>query len=333
MSPPAAGSTRSRRHVYPNGGFHMVLLAKNLTGYQNLIKLSSGGFLEGFYHRPRMDKEILRQHSEGLIATSACLMGEVNWHLPARRYRSSGRGGARYYTEIFGEGNFFLEIQNHGLEKEQSGNPEDRRDLPRDRYPAGRHQRLPLPAAAGLARRTTLSLCIQTDKKVDDTDRMRYNSDQIYFKSPDEMMQTFGDFKEALENTIRIAEACNLELELGQLKLPVFPIPRPYVDPDQYLRHLCDEGLQARYTEITEEIKKRLDYELGVIKQMGYAGYFLIVKDFCDYARSQKIPVGPGRGSAAGSIVSYALEDHQCRSDPVQPAVRAVPESGTYLDA
>jgi DNA polymerase-3 subunit alpha len=304
----AAGSRFDKKAstVYPNGGFHMILLAKNLTGYKNLIKLSSAGYLEGFYHRPRMDKDILKQHSEGLIATSACLMGEVNWHLQ-RGETEEAVATARFYQEMFGEGNFFLEIQNHGLEQEK----------------------LILPKITAIARETGIPLvatndchylrqqdwqahdallCIQTDKKVDDPDRMRYNSDQIYFKSPEEMEQTFGDYKEALENTLRIAESCNLELELGQLKLPVFPIPKPYVDPDQYLRHLSEEGLKVRYTRITEEIKKRLEYELGVIKQMGYAGYFLIVKDFCDYARTQKIPVGPGRGSAAGSIVSYALK-------------------------
>ena len=304
----AAGSRHDKKAstVYPNGGFHMILLAKNLTGYKNLIKLSSAGYLEGFYHRPRMDKEILKEHSEGLIATSACLMGEVNWHLQ-RGETEEAVAAARFYLDMFGEGNFFLEIQNHGLEQEK----------------------LILPKITAISRETGIPLvatndchylrqqdweahdallCIQTDKKVDDPDRMRYNSDQIYFKSPEEMERTFGDYKEALENTLRIAESCNLELELGQLKLPVFPIPKPYVDPDQFLRHLSEEGLKDRYSKITEEIKKRLDYELGVIKQMGYAGYFLIVKDFCDYARTQKIPVGPGRGSAAGSIVSYVLK-------------------------
>ncbi len=304
----AAGSRHDKKPstVYPNGGFHMILLAKNLTGYKNLIKLSSAGYLEGFYHRPRMDREILKQHSEGLIATSACLMGEVNWHLQ-RGDTDSAVAAARFYKEMFGEENFYLEIQNHGLEQEKQVLPKI--------LAVAKETGIPLVATNDCHylrqqdwQAHDALLCIQTDKKVDDADRMRYNSDQIYFKSPDEMMQTFGDFKDALENTIRIAEACNLELELGQLKLPVFPIPRPHVDPDQYLRFLCDEGIKARYSRITEEIKKRLDYELGVIKQMGYAGYFLIVRDFCDYARQQKIPVGPGRGSAAGSIVSYALK-------------------------
>ncbi|MBK7142374.1 MAG: DNA polymerase III subunit alpha [bacterium] len=292
--------------TYPNGGFHMVLLAKNLTGYKNLIKLSSSGYLEGFYHRPRIDKDILKEHSEGLIATSACLAGEVNWHLQ-RGDTEGAVAAARFYQDLFGEGNFFIEIQNHGLEQEAIVLPK--------LVAISKETGIPLVATNDCHylrqqdwQAHDALLCIQTDKKVEDTDRMRYNSDQIYFKSPEEMYERFGDFKDALENTIRIAESCNLELELGQLKLPVFPIPKPYVDPDQYLRYLCEEGLKVRYSKITEEIKKRLDYELGVIKQMGYAGYFLIVKDFCDYARSQKIPVGPGRGSAAGSLVSYALK-------------------------
>lgn len=303
----AAGSRFDKKPhgTYPNGGFHMVLLAKNLTGYRNLIKLSSAGYLEGFYHRPRIDKEILKQHAEGLIATSACLQGEVNWHL-LRGETDAAVAAAREYQQIFGEENFFLEIQNHGLEKEQWVLPKV--------IAIAKETGIPLVATNDCHylrqqdwQAHDALLCIQTDKKVEDPDRMRYNSDQIYFKSPEEMEQQFGDIKEALENTVRIAEACNLELELGQLKLPVFPIPKPYVDPDQYLRHLCEEGLTRRYPQTTKEIQKRLDYELGVIKQMGYAGYFLIVKDFCDYARSQKIPVGPGRGSAAGSLVSYAL--------------------------
>ncbi|PWB74560.1 DNA polymerase III subunit alpha, partial [candidate division GN15 bacterium] len=303
----AAGSRFDKKPstVYPNGGFHMILLAKNLTGYRNLIKLSSAGFLDGFYHRPRIDKELLRQHSEGLIATSACLMGEVNWHLQ-RGETEQAVASAREYHAIFGDGNFFLEIQNHGLEKEQQVIPKI--------AAISRETGIPMVVTndCHYLRREDWEahdalLCIQTDKKVADADRMRYNTDQIYFKSPEEMAELFGDFKDALDNTVRIAEECNLELELGQLKLPVFPIPAQYVNADQFLYDLCEQGVKERYTKITPEISKRLEYELGVIRQMGYAGYFLIVKDFCDYARSQKIPVGPGRGSAAGSLVSYAL--------------------------
>ncbi len=304
----AGGSRFDKKpsNLYPNGGFHMILLAKNLTGYRNLMKLSTAGFLEGFYHRPRIDRELLRLHSEGLIATSACLAGEVNWHLQ-RGETDAAVATAREFQEIFGPGNFFLEIQNHGLEKEQQIIPKI--------VAISKETGIPLVATndCHYLRREDWEahdalLCIQTDRKVEDADRMRYNSDQIYFKSPQEMEQVFGDYKEAMENSLRIAEACDLKLELGQLKLPVFPIPREFVDPDSFLRHLSDRGLTERYTKITKQITERLEYELGVIKQMGYAGYFLIVKDFCDYARSQGIPVGPGRGSAAGSLVSYALK-------------------------
>ncbi|MGD8923011.1 MAG: DNA polymerase III subunit alpha, partial [Candidatus Zixiibacteriota bacterium] len=304
-----AGGSRFEKkpsNQYPDGGFHLILLVKNETGYKNLMKLASAAYLEGFYFRPRMDKELLRRHSEGLIATSACLKGEVNWHLE-RGDVDAAVASARELQDIFGEGNFYLEIQNHGLDKEQ----------------------LILPKIDAISRETGIPLvatndchylrqedyeahdallCIQTGKFITDTDRMRYNTDQIYFKSPDEMESVFGDFKPAMENTVAIAEACNLELEMGKLKLPVFPIPSSFANADDYLRRLCEEGVKKRYPKITDEVKDRLDYELGVIKQMGYAGYFLIVKDFCDYARSQGIPVGPGRGSAAGSLVSFALK-------------------------
>nr|MBN2278461.1 DNA polymerase III subunit alpha [candidate division Zixibacteria bacterium] len=291
---------------YPDGGFHLVLLARNQTGYKNLIKLSSAGFLEGFYHRPRIDKELLRQHAEGLIALSACLKGEVNWHL-LRGDAEKAIAAARELQDIFGSENFYLEIQNHGLEKEE----------------------LLLPMINTIHRETGIPLvatndchylyredweahdaliCIQTGKLVSDEDRMRYNTDQIYFKSAEEMYEVFADYPEALENTIKIAERCNLEMEMGKLHLPAFPIPEAFANPDDYLRHLAEDGLQERYPKITEELRKRLDYELDIIRQMGYAGYFLIVKDFIDYARSVDVPVGPGRGSAAGSLVSYCLK-------------------------
>ena len=291
---------------FPDAGFHLLLLAKNFTGYRNLMALTSAAFLEGFYHRPRLDKDLLRSHADGLIATSACLKGEVNWYL-VNGEAEPAVAAARELNEIFGQGNFFLEIQNHGLEREHLLLPK--------LAAISRETGIPLVATNDchyLRREDSAAhdalLCIQTGKMVEDTDRMRYATDQIYFKSADEMRQMLGDFPDALENTLRIAEACNLELELGKLKLPVFPIPRDFSDPDAYLRHLCHNALPQRYPEITDELRERLDYELGVIRQMGYAGYFLIVKDFCDYARSQNITVGPGRGSAAGSIVSYLLK-------------------------
>ncbi|MEW5922957.1 MAG: DNA polymerase III subunit alpha [Candidatus Zixiibacteriota bacterium] len=303
----AAGSRLDKKPSgkYPDGGFHLVLLARNKTGYKNLIKLSSAGFLEGFYHRPRIDKELLREHSEGLFALTACLKGEVNWNLLQGKVDDAVRA-ALELRDIFGEGNLFLEMQNHGMEKEalllpmihtihrQTGIPlvatNDCHYLNREDWEA--HDAL---------------LCIQTGKLISDHDRMRYNTDQIYFKSTEEMTELFGDYPEAIENTIKIAEACNLEMEMGHLHLPHFPIPEPHKDADEYVRFLAEQGLVERYKKTTDDLKKRLDYELGIINQMGFAGYFLIVKDFIDHARSVEVPVGPGRGSAAGSLVSYCL--------------------------
>lgn len=303
----AAGSRFDKKpsSVYPDGGFHLVLLAKNQIGYKNLLKLTSAGYLEGFYHRPRIDKELLRQHSDGLLACSACLKGEVNWHL-MKGDVDSAVATARELQEIFGEGNFFLEIQNHGIDAQVTILPKI--------VAISRETGIPLVATNDCHylrqedhKAHDALLCIQTGKMIEDTDRMRYRTDQIYFKSPEEMEELFSDYPEAIANTVRIAEACNLELEFGKLLLPVFPIPDSFPGPNRYLEHLCQEGMKERYGEIPPDHQKRLEYELGVIKQMGYAGYFLIVKDFCDYARAEGIRVGPGRGSAAGSIVSYVL--------------------------
>ncbi|MEA2030764.1 MAG: DNA polymerase III subunit alpha [candidate division Zixibacteria bacterium] len=303
-----AGGSRFERkpsQEYPDGGYHLVLLVKNQTGYRNLMKLSSAGFREGFYHRPRIDKELLRQYSEGLIATSACLKGEIPWHL-LHGNTEAAVATARELQDIFGEGNFYIELQNHNLEPEQIVIPK--------LVAIANETGIPLVATNDchyLRKEDSAAhdalLCIQTGKTIEDTDRMRYKTQELYFKSPEEMDRLFGDFKEALANTILIAEKCNLELDTGKLLLPVFPIPSKYKGPDAFLHALCIDGLSRLYNEIDEKIQKRLDYELGIIKQMGYAGYFLIVKDFCDYARSRNIRVGPGRGSAAGSLVSYAL--------------------------
>ncbi len=296
---------------YPDGGFHLVLLAKNQVGYQNLIKIASAGYLEGFYHRPRVDKDYLRAHSEGLIATSACPQGEVNWNL-LRGYYDDALKAANTYSEIFGPDNFFLEMQDHGLDIEQKLIPEI----------AKLHSETKLPLVCSNdchylrqedAKAHDALLCIQTGKLVSDTKRMNYDTDQIFFKSPKEMIELFGEFPEAAENTLRIAEACNVEFEFGKLYLPKFPIPKPYVDADEYLRELTTRGAEERYggkidDEANVAVKERLDYELSVIKRLGYAGYFLITKDFIDHAREIGVRVGPGRGSAAGSIVSYTLK-------------------------
>jgi len=303
----AAGSHLDKRpsDTYPDGGFHLVLLAKNKTGYHNLIKLSSAGFIDGFYHRPRIDKDLLRQHSEGIIALSACLKGEVNWHLLRGDAESAVRSAVEY-QEIFGEGNFYLEMQNHGIDKEELLVPMINTI----------HSQTGIPLVATNdchylhredAEAHDALLCVQTGKLVSDSDRMRYSTDQIYFKSAEEMTELFADYPEAIENTIKIAEACNLEMEMGHLHLPHFPIPEEFKETDDYVRYLAEKGMAERYPKITDEIKKRLDYELAIIKQMGYGGYFLIVKDFIDYAREVDVPVGPGRGSAAGSLVSYCM--------------------------
>jgi DNA polymerase-3 subunit alpha len=285
--------------------YHLVLLVKNETGYKNLIKLSSAGFLEGFYHRPRIDKELLRAHSEGLIACSACLKGEVARNILNQRIDEAERA-ARDYLDIFGEDNYYLEIQDHGQE--------DERQAVQGIIDLARRIGIRLVATNDChymkqehSKAHDALLCIQTGKLLTDTDRMKYGTDQIYFKSPDEMIALFGDTPEAIDNTLRIAEACNLKLELYQNKVPKFPLPDGFQTLEEYLRGQCEIGLKKRYGDITEKLKERLDYELGVINRMGYAGYFLIVKDFIDYARSIGVRVGPGRGSAAGSIVSYCL--------------------------
>ncbi|MBU1318891.1 MAG: DNA polymerase III subunit alpha [candidate division Zixibacteria bacterium] len=289
----------------PSAGYHMLLLARNETGYKNLMKLVSAGYLEGFYHRPRVDKKLLKEHAEGLIATSACMKGEIPWLLLANDDVEAARA-AKKFTDIFGEGNFYLEIQNHGIPKE---------DEARSKVLA-LAKRIGLPIVATndchyLHQKDSSAhdalLCIQTGKFISDSDRMRYNTDQIYVKTPAEMKELFADYPDAIENTLRIAEMCNLDIELGKNHLPAFPLPEGHSNLDDYLRLLAEDGLKQRYSEITDEHRKRLDFELDVIIKMGYSGYFLIVKDFIDQARRLGVRVGPGRGSAAGSIVSYCL--------------------------
>ncbi len=285
--------------------YHLVLLIKNETGYKNLIKLSTAGYTEGFYHKPRIDKELLRAHSDGLIACSACLKGEVARNILNQRPDEAERV-AREYLDIFGVENYYLEIQDHGQE--------DERQAARAIIDLARKLGI-RPVATNdchymkqeHARAHDALLCIQTGKLLTDTDRMKYGTDQIYFKSAEEMLSLFADTPDAIENTLRIAEACDLKLELYKNKVPKFPLPDGFMTLEDYLREQCEIGLKKRYGDITEKLKERLDYELSVINRMGYAGYFLIVKDFIDYARSIGVRVGPGRGSAAGSIVSYCL--------------------------
>ena len=284
--------------------YHLILLAENDIGYHNLMKIVSKGQLEGFYYKPRVDKDILRTYSEGIICLSACIAGEV-----PRLINSGNMDGARRcvqeYIDIFGKDNYFLEIQNHDIPEEKTA-AEGLRQLAQE-FGLG------LVATNDLhyvrredAEAQDVLLCIQTTSNVDDPGRMRFPNDSFYLKSAEEMAELFGGYPEALENTCRIADRCNVKLEFGHLLLPEFPVPEGF-DAVSYLRHLCEEALPERYEVVDETVRKRLDFELDIINTMGYACYFLIVWDFINYCRSHDIPVGPGRGSAAGSIVAYLL--------------------------
>ena len=283
---------------------HLVLLARDERGFHNLMRLSSLAFLEGFYYRPRMDHDILAQYSEGLMALSACPKGEIATDILEGDLERAERT-AGMYREMFGAEHYYLEMQNHGLPIE-------------DKIRAGvlelsRRTGIPVVATNDChylkhdeASAHDVLLCIQTSKNVDDPNRLRYETDQVYFKSAEEMKTIFPDHPEALRNTLAIAERCNLQLQHGKPLLPAFPLPDG-VTPEEHLRDLAWSSLKTRYSDIGEEIRKRFDYELDVICRMGFASYFLIVHDFIDYARTRGIGVGPGRGSVAGSLVAYAL--------------------------
>ena len=284
--------------------YHLVLLAENNIGYQNLMKIVSKGFLEGFYYKPRIDKEVLRQHSEGIIALSACLGGEVAANI-RRGFYEEAKKAALEYEEIFGQGSFFLELQDHGIPEQKTVN----QGLIRMSNETG----IKLVATNDVhytyeedADPHDILLCIQTQKKVSDENRMRYEGGQYYLKSPEEMLDIFPYAKEAVENTYEIAKRCNVTITFGEYKLPAYPVPEPY-SSYEYLNTLCREGMTERYGEVTKELWERMEYELKTISDMGFSDYFLIVWDFIKYARDNGIMVGPGRGSAAGSIVSYSL--------------------------
>lgn len=284
--------------------YHLVLLAENNTGYKNLMKIVSRGFTEGFYYKPRVDYEVLEQFHEGIIALSACLAGEVQRYL-ARGMYEAGCEAAKRYEGIFGKGNFFLELQDHGIPEQKYVNPQLIRmsqELGIDLVCTNDvHYTYAQDADAH-----DILLCIQTGKKVTDENRMRYDGGQYYLKSPEEMAELFPYAPQALENTCKIAERCNVEIEFGVTKVPHFEVPQGF-DSWTYLNHLCNEGMKRRYPDADEEKKKRLEYELSVIHKMGYVDYFLIVWDYINYAKTHGVAVGPGRGSAAGSIVSYCL--------------------------
>lgn len=293
--------------------YHLVLLAENNQGYANLMKIVSKGFVEGFYYKPRVDLEILEKYHEGIIALSACLAGEVARYLSRGMYEE-GKAAALRYQNIFGKGNFFLELQDHGIPEQQTVNQQ----LLRMHQETG----IDLVATNDVHYTTAedadphdILLCLQTGKKLADEDRMRYEGGQYYVKSPREMEALFPYALEALENTHRIAQRCHVEIEFGVTKLPKYDVPRGYTSWE-YLNKLCFGGLEERYDSVTDALKERLTYELTTIKNMGYVDYFLIVWDFIKYARDNGIMVGPGRGSAAGSLVAYTLGITQL--DPIK---------------
>ena len=284
--------------------YHLVLLAENNQGYANLMKIVSRGFVEGFYYKPRVDLELLQEYHEGLIALSACLAGEVQRYLVRNLYEEAKKAALRY-EEIFGKGNFFLELQDHGIPEQRLVNPQLMRMSQETGIGLTATNDVHYTYARDAAPHDIL-LCIQTGKKLQDEDRMRYEGGQYYVKSPEEMEELFPYAPEALENTQKIADRCHVEIEFGVTKLPKYDVPEGYTSWE-YLNQLCHEGLKQRYHPVTEELRERLDYELRTIQTMGYVDYFLIVWDFIKYARDHDIMVGPGRGSAAGSLVSYTL--------------------------
>ena len=293
--------------------YHLVLLAENNTGYANLMKIVSRGFTEGYYYKPRVDIEILERYHEGIIALSACLAGEIARLISRGRIEEAEKAALRH-LEIFGKGNYFLELQDHGMKEQQVVNAA--------LMTMSKKLDIPLVATNDIhytyaedEKPHDILLCLQTGKKVSDEDRMRYVGGQYYIKSEDEMRSLFPYASEALDNTHKIAERCNVEIEFGVTKLPIFDVPSGY-DALSYLRKLCYDGLKELYPDDDGSLKEKLDFEISVIKKMGYVEYFLIVWDFINFAKSHGIPVGPGRGSAAGSLVSYCL--HITTVDPIR---------------
>ena len=303
----APRSHKDRSSSMRESAYHFTLLAQNETGYRNLVKLLSTAHLDGFHYRPRIDKELLAQHSAGLIGLSGCLAGEVNSAIQANKI-DNAKAVAAEYREILGAENFFFELHDHGMEEQRLCN----RVLPQIARDLG----VGLVAANDVhfLRRSDheahdVMLCIGTGKMVQDEHRMRYKP-ELYFKSPEEMREVFRDFPEAIANTLAIGERCHLEIELGQSKYPEYPVPAG-ISRENYLRELCAKGLERRYgdrAKIDKQLRERLDYELGVLEKTGFVSYILIVWDFIHFAKERGIPVGPGRGSAAGSLVAYVLE-------------------------
>ena len=288
-----------------DGSNHLVLLCKNETGYKNLIKMVSAGFTEGFYNKPRVDHELLEEYHEGLICLSACLAGEIPQALLAGDYEKA-KNLARYYEDLFGKGNYYIEIQDHGLDEQ--------RTVLSLLVRLSRETGIPLVATNDAhylekedSRMQHILICIQTNKTVNDDDVLEFGTDEFYVKSTEEMYELFSAWPEACENTSRIAEMCSFDFEFGVTKLPYFVAPDG-MDNKEYFVKLCRDGLLRRYgADVPEDIRARLDYEISIIDRMGYINYYLIVFDFINYAKSQGIPVGPGRGSGAGSLAAYCV--------------------------
>ena len=301
----APGMRQERAEVDGTRYYHLILLAENETGYRNLVELISLANIEGYYYKPRIDKELLRQYHEGIIALSACVAGEIPQAI-LRGNNERAEALIAEYVEIFGQDNFFLEIQDHGLPEEKTVN-RALRELTK-KYDIGLVATNDVHYVhADDSEFHDILLCVQTGRTINDPDRMRFSGPDYYLKSEEEMAALFADYPEALENTAKIAARCQVDFTFGELQLPFYPLPEHFESDDAYLRALCEERLSSRYTDVTDEIRTRLDYELGVIHGMGYASYFLIVWDFINYARGHGVEVGPGRGSAAGSIVAYLL--------------------------
>ncbi len=285
--------------------YHLVLLVQNIVGYHNLMKLASIAYIDGFYYKPRISKSVLAQHSEGLIALSACIQGEIPREI-LNDNMSGARKALREYKKMF-PGRFYIELQDHGIDDETLVMPK--------LIELANETKTPMVVTNDChylkkedAEAHDVLLCIQTGKSINDPDRMKFGTEDLYFKTEKEMKLLFPNLPEAYDNTVKIAESIDFELDYNEFLLPKIEIPEQYNSMDEYLRILCEESAKKIYPEVTKVIEDRISYELSVIKKMGYAGYFLVVKDFCDAARAQDVPVGPGRGSAAGSIVSYLLE-------------------------
>ena len=309
----AARSRFDKVHDLDSQSCHLILLAENDVGYHNLMKLVSAGFIEGFYYRPRIDMDILREHNEGIIALSACMSGVLSRQLLSGSYDEAKRR-AQEFLDIFGRDRYFIEIQDHGIFEQKK--------LNRDLISIARELNIDIVATNDIhytlkrdAEYQDVLMCIQMGKTVDDEDRMKMDCDQLYLKSEEEMTELFSYIPEALENTQKIADRCNVEIEFGKFHLPKFEIPNG-LTAYEYLKQLVDRGMRERYPNADESVVSRMQYELDTISQMGYVDYFLIVWDFIHYAKSHGIPVGPGRGSAAGSVVAYCL--HITDVDPIK---------------